>query len=173
MSTTVPLSRGWMHVLATLLLLFVVALSAPAQAQKAALTRDVDNPALQPFRTGIFVGLGANETTKFVDGPTVPAGKRLVVENVSVWALGAASDFLVTGVWLTVPGANPPTFVMLDPNNTERKLISGSSIVSAYNRQVTLYYNAGETVQAQVFIDGAAGVFKQINIYINGYLVNL
>jgi hypothetical protein len=63
--------------------------------------------------------------------------------------------------------------VLLDPNTTERKLIGGSSTVSAYNRQFKLYYEPGETVQAQVFVEGAATDFKQFNIYINGYLVNL
>jgi hypothetical protein len=149
----------------------------PTLAQtRPALTRDVDNGAFQPFRSGIFTSLVAAEGYKFVDAYTVPAGKRLVIENVSVWGLGATTDFLLTGVWLSVPGANPPTYVLLDPNSTERTLIGGGTqALSSYNRVVKLYYNPGETIRAEVFTEGATGpnAYKLVNIYLNGYLVNL
>lgn len=144
----------------------------PAVAQiRAALVRDVDNPALQPFRTQIAVTLLAADSSKTVNGPVVPAGKRLVIENASIWGLTQNADF-VSGVWLTVPGANPATFTMLDPASTEKKVVSGSTNIYAYNRPVRLYYEPGETVQAQVFTEGASAG-KTVNIYLNGYLVNL
>ena len=60
---------------------------APAGAQtRPALVRDVDNGALQPFRTLININLAAGETVKTVNGPVVPAGKRLVIRNVSGYA---------------------------------------------------------------------------------------
>ena len=145
---------------------------APAAAQtRPALVRDVDNGALQPFRTLIQNNLAAGETTKTVDGPVVPANKRLVIENVSVWVFTTGSD-AVTGVWLTVPSANPATFALMDPDSTERKNVSGTSFVTAYNRLVKLYFNPGETVQSQVFFTGTGGG-KIVNIYLNGYYVNL
>jgi hypothetical protein len=146
---------------------------APAGAQtRPALVRDVDNGALQPFRTLININLAAGETFKTVNGPVVPAGKRLVIENVSVWAYMANSADNVTGVWLTVPTASPATFALMDPAPGERRVLAGGSAISAYNRLVKLYYNPGETVQGQVFFDGTAGQ-KIVNIYLNGHLVNL
>lgn len=145
----------------------------PAFAQtRPALVRDADNPALQPFRALINVNLGASETIKVVDGPTVPAGKRLVIENVSMWIFTSASADIATGVWLTVPGSSPATFFLADPTSAERKLLAGGGSVTAYNRQVRLYYNAGEVIQANVFFDGTAGT-KIANYYLNGYLVNV
>jgi hypothetical protein len=79
---------------------------------------------------------------------------------------------LPPGVWLTVPTAQTPDFVLLDPNSTERKLIAVNNAVTAYNRLVKLYYNPGETVQLQVFFDGMAAL-KLVNVYLHGYYVNL
>jgi hypothetical protein len=161
------------HILAVAVLAVAAALpAAPASAQtRPALVRDVDNGALQPFRTLIASSLAANETQKVVDGPVVPAGKRLVIENVSVWIFTNGTD-VATGVWLTVPGANPPTFALMDPDSTERKNVGGTSFVTAYNRTVKLYFNPGETVQSNVFFNGTSGI-KLANIYLNGYYVNL
>lgn len=146
--------------------------ATPAYAQRAALTRDVDNGALQPFRALISANLNAAETSKFVDGPVVPAGKRLVVENASVWISTNAGADIATGVWLTVPGSNPATFALLDPTATERKLLNGGSSITAYNRLLKLYYNPGETVQLVVFFDGTSAA-KIANVYLNGYFVNV
>ena len=146
--------------------------SAPILAQtRPALVRDVDNGALQPFREAILVSLAQSETSKFVNGPVVPAGKRLVIENVSVWILTQSTD-AATGIWLTVPGASPATFALMDPDSTERKSVGPGQFVTAYNRVVKLYFNPGETVQANVFFQGTAGI-KLVNLYLNGHYVNL
>ena len=158
---------------AALLALGMLIVVAPAEAQtRPALVRDVDNGALQPFRGLININLAAGETFKVINGPVVPAGKRLVIENVSVWAFMANSADNVTGVWLTVPIASPATFALMDPAPGERKTLAGGSAIAAYNRLVKLYYNPGETVQGQVYFDGTAGQ-KIVNIFLNGHLVNL
>lgn len=165
--------RSLSVVLAQAVLALAVTLPAgPAVAQtRPALVRDVDNGALQPFRQPIFVSLSTTETFKSVNGPVVPAGKRLVIENVSIWVLTSGTD-AVTGVWLTVPSASPPTFALMDPASTERKNVGGTSFVTAYNRVVKLYFDPGETVQAQVYFLGTSGP-KNANLYLNGYYVNL
>jgi len=147
--------------------------AAPSEAQtRPALVRDVDNGALQPFRTLINISLAAGETSKTVSGPVVPTGKRLVIENVSVWAFMANSADNVTGIWLTVPTASPATYALMDSSPGERKNIAGGAAIAAFNRLVKLYYNPDETIQGQVFFDGTAGT-KTVNIYLNGYYVNL
>jgi len=159
------------------MLLAVVAVVATIQGDveaqtRPALVRDIDNPALQPFREPIFISLGFNETSKIVDGPVAPAGKRLVIENISVWGFTAGTDEF-TGVWLTVKNVSPSVFVLLDPATTERKPIGGGSFVIAYNRQVKLYFNPGETIQAQVFVNTNSTPPQLLNIYLQGYYVTL
>lgn len=157
--------------LALLGALLMLPLPSVAAPDRTTWVRDVDNPALQPFRALISVNLAAGETSKTVIGPTVPTGKTLVIENVSIWIYTSASADIATGVWLTVPNASPATFFLGDPTSTERKLLGGGSI-TAYNRQVRLYYNADEVINAQVFFDGTNGS-KTVNYYLNGYLVNV
>lgn len=164
--------RVMIHALAASTVVLSILVGAPVQAQtRPALVRDVDNGALQSFRAFIGVVAVASEGFKSADGPVVPAGKRLVIENASVWAFTDANDY-VTGVWLTVPGAAPATFALLDPASTERKTVGVSSTVTAYNRTVKLYYNAGETVQLQTYFLGTTSL-KIVNVYLNGYLVTL
>jgi len=171
MNLTLWLSRLPHGVAVAVLAVGALVPGVAAEAQtRAALVRDVDTGALQPFRELISVSANPSESFKFVNGPVVPAGKRLVIENVSVWALMYSSSDDVTGLWLTVQGV--PTFAMMDPNSTERKILSGPSKVAAYNRVVKLYYNAGETVQLQVYFEGTAGS-KLVNVYLNGYYVTL
>jgi hypothetical protein len=169
MNKPIPLSSVLRAAAFAVIALGAVICTVPAEAQtRPALVRDVDNGALQPFRDRISISAAAGETSKTVNGPVIPAGKRLVIENVSVWAT-TPLDVEITGVWLEVAGVS--TFAMMDPNSTERRDIGGAA-VSAYNRPVKLYYNPGETIQAQVFFKGTSGA-KVVNIYLNGYYVNL
>jgi hypothetical protein len=70
--------------------LTVASLSGPkqllAQAARAALMKDVDQPARQPFQTTVTVNLNNFNYTNV----PVPAGKRLVVEFLAI--AGAASS---------------------------------------------------------------------------------
>ena len=147
---------------------------APASAEPPwtglAMVRDVDNGALQPFRELINVNLNAGETFKTANGSVVPDNKRLVIENVSVWAFSVNSADVATGIWLSP--LNISAFTLLDPATTERKSIGGGAAVAAYNRQVKLYFNPGETLQAWVFFEGT-NASKTVNIYLSGYYVNL
>jgi hypothetical protein len=149
--------------------------SAPALAQavRAALVRDVDNPAYEPVRTPLLVSMQPNESFKTVDGLIVPAGKRLVIENASVWTLTTNPD-RITGVWVR-PKVNPfpqPVYLLLDPAESEFRPLSGGSTVAAYNRTVRAYFNPGEQLTAEVYADGSTG-FKLANIYLQGYYVTL
>ena len=150
---------------------FVTSSAIPSLAQtRPALVRDVDNGDLSPVRLAISVSLGATETYGERDGITVPAGKRLVIDNVSMWAFTSSAADKITGVWLSVkPGSN---YLLLDPAANEVRTISGGSSVAAYNRPVKAYYEAGETLFAQVFADGTASS-KIVNYYIQGHYVTV
>lgn len=150
---------------------------AIAQAVRAALIRDSDNGALQPVNFRISVNETSATQFRFVDGPTVPAGKRLVVEDISVFGLTPVGTVL-TGVWLVnKDGLN---FLLVNPTNNEYATATDGSLIEyGYNRPVKIYYNAGDVIQAQIFRDsltphGAipSGTFL-VNVYVHGYYVNV
>lgn len=143
----------------------------PALAQtRPALVRDVDNGDLNPVRLTISVSIDSSSTYGERDSLTVPAGKRLVIDNASVWAFTSASTDKITGVWVSVkPGAN---YLLLDPAPTEVRTLAFGGTVAAYNRPIKAYYEAGETLYAQVFADGTASS-KIVNIYLQGHYVTV
>jgi hypothetical protein len=149
----------------------VTTVPALAQAVRAALVRDVDNPALDPVRTPLLVSLQPNEGVKVVDGLIVPAGKRLVIENASIWTFTTGSD-RITGVWLRPKVNSQIVYILLDPAANEFRQILGNSTVAAYNRPLKVYFNPGEQLTAEVYADGNSG-FKNANIYLQGHYVTL
>jgi hypothetical protein len=137
-----------------------------AFAQRPALTRDVDNPALSPVRLLININLDPSETFKTVNSITVPAGKRLVIENASIWAFTSSSADVVTGVWLSP--LNVSHFHLLDPAANEIRVLPTGPSVAAYNRPIKAYFEAGETLQGWAFSEGTTAL-KIVNIYLQGY----
>jgi hypothetical protein len=149
----------------------VTTVPAIAQAVRAALVRDVDNPALDPVRTPLIVSLQPNEGLKVVDGLIVPAGKRLVIENASVWTFTSGAD-RITGVWLRPKINSQLVYILLDPAANEFRQILGNNTVAAYNRPLKVYFNPGEQLTAEVYADGNSNV-KSANIYLQGHYVTL
>jgi hypothetical protein len=151
-----------------LIIAFVSLWASDALAQRPALTRDVDNPALAPVRLWININMAANEPSKIVDSITVPAGKRLVIENASVWAFTSNSADSITGLWLAPK--NVTMFHLLDPTPAEVKPIGGGAAVAAYNRVLKGYFEEGETLEVWAFATGTGGQ-RIVNIYLQGYFV--
>ena len=141
-----------------------------AQTVRAALVRDVDNGALDPQRIAIFGNLLPSETFKLFSSVTVPAGKRLVIENASVWTFSTGSD-RITGIWLK-PAGSVFHYVLLDPAASEFRQIVGNGVVAAYNRTVKVYFNPGEQLTTEIYADGTLGQ-KLANVYLKGYYVTL
>lgn len=144
-------------------------LAIPSFAQQPSLTRDVDNGALHPFRAVISASLDPGEERKVVDGPVVPAGKRLVIENASPWIFTELNT-PSTGLWLSPGGSS--AFTLLDPTSAERKSNGRGTFVSAYTRLVKLYFEPGEILQMHVFFAAPRGA-KIVNLYLSGYYVAL
>ncbi len=142
---------------------------AIAAAARAALVRDADNPALQPVRIPVLTSLEPGQFNEITVAYTVPAGKRLVIENVSVWGLTNNPGHF-TGIWLNVQGQT--AFLLLNPTTSESRPLEGGSEVIAYNRAVKAYYNPGEVLEVYVFVEGVSNT-KLLNMYLQGYLVNL
>ncbi len=150
---------------------------AIAQAVRAALIRDSDNGALQPVNFKLSVNQTSAAQFVDVDGPTVPAGKRLVVEDISVFGLTPTGTVL-TGVWLVNKGGE--NFLLVNPESGERSVSTdGRTNLYGYNRPVKVYYDAGNVIQAQIYRDSLtpgvavpSGDFL-VNVFVHGYYVNV
>jgi hypothetical protein len=138
------------------------------------LVRDVDNPARQPaVRLADDVNVLVGETQAFKQMYTVPAGKRLVIEFVSVrtFVLPPGQKlFVEVGVsdGQTTYDINlAPTLV---GTFTVGNGVQGDH--SAISQQTRLYANAGDTVRAFVQKNDDVGA-GQATITVMGYLVDV
>lgn len=131
-----------------------------AQTVRAALVRDTDNPALQPARLYVLASIGVSGYAES-NGEAVPAGKRLVVETVSVFGYPPSGGEL-SALWLTTNDFS--TYISLDPTANEK--FPG---YVAFNRNIRFYFNAGEIPKIQAY--GANSTF--VNVFLHGYYVNL
>lgn len=138
------------------------------------LVRDVDNPARQPVvRLADDVNLIVGESQAFKQMYTVPAGKRLVIEFVSVRTFVGPGQNLFVSVGVS-DGQNfydinlAPTLVGTFTVGTG----GNQGDRSAISQQTRFYANAGETVRAfaQKNDDLGAG---QATITVMGYLVDV
>jgi hypothetical protein len=139
------------------------------------LVRDVDNPARQPVvRLADDVNVLVGETQAFKQMYTVPAGKRLVIEFVSVrtFVLPPGQTFSVE---VGVSDGQTTYDINLAPTlvGTFTVGTGGNKVArSAISQQTRVYANAGDTIRAfaQKGDDVGAG---QANITVMGYLVDV
>jgi hypothetical protein len=134
-------------------------------------TRDVDNPAQQPFQQDSVLStpdglLGADDTF------TVPDGKRLVIEFVSFqgsWPAGQATTRLFIGVCNSGGGTCQTRFffaaISQGPDFGGAALFTASS-------PTRLYADPGTEVTVSVRRNAATGE-GLANVALSGYLVNV
>lgn len=115
---------------------------------ETSLSRDVDNPALQPVRFRVQCSIPAASLGCNADAPVVPSGKRMVIEQVSV---DAAADSGVSGLPRIILFARDTldTVVEVSPQSTEATVINSTQIVFSYSRRVRAYFNPGEPVGSE------------------------
>jgi len=169
------------------LVTLMLALAAPKmQAVVAALVQvsntfanpvphvDVNNEAFQPVN--FRMGTAASSAAGFfqVTGITVPAGKRLIVDDVSVFGL-VPDTSIITAVWVSDGNTN---FLLVNPQTGDRAISSGSATYG-YNRLTKVVYNAGDVMQGQIYLDSATpgqplqSGFVLLNVYVHGHYVNV
>jgi predicted CDP-diglyceride synthetase/phosphatidate cytidylyltransferase len=139
------------------------AIPAIAQAAKAAMVRDVDNPALQPVQFYLTMNQSGGMPQYIVYLPPVPAGKRLVVETVSLVDNNPGTTGGVLTVIPTVGGVT-----------------SGYAVPLQYNS--TLQVTTG-TLATHLYADAAGGIYLQYRVQnasdpnkyvaVSGYYVTL
>jgi hypothetical protein len=139
-------------------------------------TSDANNGAFQPVRFVISVNDNAGAASLVGTGPTVPANKRLVVENISVYAT-IGGDEQLDAVWFSNSSAN---YVLVNPQTTDKYAIGTGAEEGfySYNRPVTAYFDPGDTLQLQVFrapIPPASGLTPTflVNMYVTGHYVDI
>jgi hypothetical protein len=140
-------------------------------------TSDANNGAFQPVHFRIALNDNASSTGLIVNGPTIPANKRLVIENISVFALIGGNEQL-DGVWLFNSGGL--NYVLINPQTIDKYSIGSGDFqgIYDYNRPVIAYYDPGDTLQMQIFRDPIppnTGLTKDslVNMYITGHYVDI
>lgn len=137
----------------------------PAEAQvRPALVRDVDTPALSPFRTTISVSLVSLNEQKLVT--KVPAGKRLVLEHISYWGFSQVGQSLVFAALRT--GQFGPMATILQINPPHASATPSSFVLQDGAMPVKAYFEAGEEVWVTVTKTSGNAQFE---IAVQGYLV--
>ena len=133
-----------------------------AQA-RAALIRDVDNPALAPFTgatTFDFTGLNTQALLT-----TVPAGKRLVIENVSYLSGGSSSNQLV---YAALRSAQFGAVVLVLPINAPHASVTTGLTLQDGSLPAKAYFEAGQDVWVSASYTGG---IRDFEIHVTGYYV--
>jgi hypothetical protein len=134
------------------------------------LVRDVDNVARQPFHAEAVGGFAdGGSTTRGLLIPTVPAGKRLVIEHVSAFARMPIGQSMVGGVLLADdPGALVTVRFHWDRQGHNA---DGSLDYFVASEPVKFYNNDGLPVAWEVERDNVSGALPHsVDINCDGYL---
>jgi hypothetical protein len=124
---------------------------------------DTERNARIPYQSTAYATCGAGISNCFFSPTSVPAGYRLVVQDV--------------GAYLALnPGSTPPVGVLVDPGSFSIGLGGGavgptlSGIAySSFNQAVTAYFNAGD--QPRVVVYASFTSITQV-VVVTGYLQN-
>jgi hypothetical protein len=132
--------------------------------------RDADNPTRQPFQTGtgLHMDQGVGETG--FDFTTVPAGKRLIIDYVSVFGIMPTGEKLVSAEILLIQPDHVSYLQSFFRISAQGADYFGDYFVAS--DQVRLYADPGTTVRAHVRRDDASGA-AQVSFLISGHFVDL
>jgi hypothetical protein len=135
----------------------------PLWAQvKAALVRDIDTPALAPFRGTISFTLPAlNGNGGLLT--TVPAGKRLVIEHVS-YSAGLPTGQQVVYAALTA-GSTTAHVLQI---NVPHASVNPNFVIQDASQPLKAYFEAGDQVGVTMSQTGSVG---NVSLYATGYYV--
>lgn len=165
----------------TLALALACAWMAPAAvAQYSTPSRDVDNPARQPYQAAanVVCFYGTSSATFASDSTTikVPAGKRLVIETVTIDSLPASGQIPEAWVGVTAGGAGGAHHIPLQRMWTAAQY-GGGMIYDRYQAMVSvrLYADPGTTVTLGTRRSSTAGTAADMvtSFRVSGYYVNL
>lgn len=152
--------------LAAALVLLAVAgkfYAQPVMAQvRAALVQDVDQPARAPFQVTVTVNPVSNFNYTQV---AIPAGKRLVIDYVSITGAAQASGGAIQPIVLlnsTVAGGSGNLYYFAPPANSNLP-------TQFYMAQPTTIY--ADTLYVGPAFSGFSPTFDTMNVVISGHLI--
>lgn len=140
--------------------------ASPLQVASPLEIRDLDNPARQPFQAGSSCSTTSDGC--FGSFITVPAGKRLVIEYMSMLADIPAGQVALWQVRTTVGGQHVHFLPQSAPAVAG---FIGSPGVAAVSQQVRLYADPG-SVLILSFTRNGTGTQAHFDATISGYLVD-
>jgi hypothetical protein len=140
--------------------------SDPIAQVRAALVRDVDTPALQPFRGIVEYSINTLNEQRLIT--TVPAGKRLVIDHVSYTATNVTGQqFIFAGLRTSQFGQ----FVYHLEVNPPHISATGGLILQDGSEPVQLFFEPGEEVW--ISASKSAGGSSTFHINVHGHFVTL
>jgi hypothetical protein len=158
----------WVCVAALALSSLAASLAPPAIAQvRAAFVRDVDTPALQPFRSTVDIDFTGGTEQRLVT--TVPAGKRLVIQNISYTAGTPTGTQLVFGGLRLAEFGTFTEFIKINPAHISP---NPNFVLHDGSQPTTVYFEPGEPVWLSVATSSAAAG-GSMRVTFSGYFVNL
>lgn len=151
----------------------VVVVNTPAQPVPAAVqgtvsVKDVDQPALQPFADLKSLSFDDGEAQKFINFDPVPAGKRLVIETVTVRTQAAAGQVWDVHMFVTTNGAPVAHTLGLTTFQT-----LGDIDIRTATLPVRLYADAGSEVRVFGHRNYSTFGLAGVNVTISGHYVNV
>jgi hypothetical protein len=132
--------------------------------------RDVDNPSRQPFAAQQFGAWndGAQQAGDTIT--TVPIGKRLVLEYVSVrGAVLTGQKMLAPGITLTTGGSVVSHYLT---TSAFQGVLTGRDVYVS-SQEVRLYADQGTEVSGFAYRDSPTGNGANVTFTISGYLVDM
>jgi hypothetical protein len=156
----------------------VVALTASstiAQTVRAALVKNVDEPGLVPFSQTFTISQSDCGCTNccFLQTDPVPAGKRLVIQNVSgYFPLAATANMGPFTIAQLDPGTFASTTIATIPLAYRSQWNGGDYPAYECNQLLQGYVDAGKRVRITAYTGGSWN-FRSGLVSISGYLVSL
>ena len=130
-------------------------------------TRDVDNPARQPFQWPFVWFVPPGLASEFSPSVTVPAGKCLVIETVSAQAVADVSTFMRLRILTTANGQLVGHFIDVENRGTAGGLNNFHG-----THAVRIYADPGTTVRFGAGRGDTSG-YVDVNAAISGYFVDV
>lgn len=157
---------GTLAALAVTILLGSLGPSAMAQV-RAAFVRNVDTPALQPFQSTVVLNFAFVNEQQLV--LTVPAGKRLVIDNISYSATMPVGTQLIFGALRVSEFGTFRQFLEISPPHISA---SPSFILQDRSAPARVYFEAGEEVWLSLSTSSGAAN-RSMRTTLSGYFITL
>lgn len=152
------------------------AVSAPGIGTAQTIVRDVDAPVRQPFQTQIANRL-VDDNGQIVELASVPLGKRLVVEHVSLYLIVPPTPQKQSSLQVllrTQLGGQTVDHVLVP--DKARELAANRAEVFAISQPIRAYADAGTTVSAVIVFDAVGRTVTQANLNrlsLSGHFVDI